>query len=263
MPDHALERQEQATRADREETRQQLRNLHAREALLARVRVADEQAEAEREPGDVRERLAGPDGERRQHREDLAVEDPLELLELLRLEVFDLGHDDPGGLEPGAQVALPELRLLGRQRRGALSDLGERGLRRQPVGRAHGDAGRDLVHQPGHPDHEELVHVRGEDRAEVDALEQGQRVVACDVEHAAVEVELRQLPVQEPRLLFGGADSHDRLSSLAARGHWVTNSLRWLSRASRASACRRRPLARARARTAASGRRPGQGRSRR
>ena len=50
------------------------RHLDAREALLARLGVADEHAEAQRQPRDVRERLPGPDGERRQHRVDLAAE---------------------------------------------------------------------------------------------------------------------------------------------------------------------------------------------
>ena len=224
MPDHPLERHEQAARADRQEARQQLGHLHAREALLPGLGIADEEAEAEREPRDVRERLARADRERRQHREDLAVEDALELLQLLRLEVLDLGDDDPLRLEARLEVALPELRLLGGERGRPLADLGERGLGRQPVRRAHGDAGGDLVHQPRHPDHEELVHVRGEDRAEVDPLEQRHGVVADDLEHPTVEVELRQLAVQEPRLRLGGAHGHGNLPSRTHPGRGVTNS---------------------------------------
>ena len=58
VADHPLERHEQAALADRQEARQQLGHLDAREPLLAGLRVADEEAEAEREARDVRERLA-------------------------------------------------------------------------------------------------------------------------------------------------------------------------------------------------------------
>ena len=72
--DHGLERDERAPLADLEEARQALGHLHAREALLPRLRIANEDGEAVGEARDVRERLPGPDGERRQHRVDLAVE---------------------------------------------------------------------------------------------------------------------------------------------------------------------------------------------
>ena len=234
VPDHALERHEQAPRADREKARQQLGDLHARETLLSSLRVADEQAEAQREPGDVRERLSRPDRERGQDGKDLGVEDTLELLELIGLEILDLGDDDPLRLERRPEVALPELRLLRRERRRALSDLGERGLRRQPVRRAHRHARCELVHQPGDPDHEELVHVRGEDRAEVDALEQRHRLVAGDLKHPPVEVELRQLSVEEPGLRFVGGHGHERLSSLAAEGRGLRSRLQVVTGAAQA-----------------------------
>ena len=60
--------------ADRDEARQHLlRHLHAREGLLRGLRVADEHRERQRQVGDVGERPPEPDGERRQHREDLAA----------------------------------------------------------------------------------------------------------------------------------------------------------------------------------------------
>src|SRR5262249_38270867 len=52
VSDHALEGDEQAALADRQEARQQLWHLDAREALVAGVGVADEDAEAERERRD-------------------------------------------------------------------------------------------------------------------------------------------------------------------------------------------------------------------
>ena len=125
VADHALEREVDAALADGQEPRQELRHLDPRETLLARLRVAHEEAEAQREPGDVRKRLAGPDGERRQHREDLALETARQLLELLRLAVLDVRDDDPFRGQRRSQLALPELRLPRHQLEHALADLGE------------------------------------------------------------------------------------------------------------------------------------------
>ena len=49
VPDDALEGEEEPARADREEARKQLGDLDAGEPLLARIRVADEDAEAQRQ----------------------------------------------------------------------------------------------------------------------------------------------------------------------------------------------------------------------
>ena len=85
--DHALERQQPAVRAGREEPRQSFRHLHAGEALLAALRVAREHPEAEGQARDVREALPGADAERRQHGEDLALEAVLEHAQLVGIEV--------------------------------------------------------------------------------------------------------------------------------------------------------------------------------
>ena len=58
--DDALEGDEGAALADLEEAREAFRHLHAREALLPGLRVADEHGEAVREARDVREGLPGP-----------------------------------------------------------------------------------------------------------------------------------------------------------------------------------------------------------
>ena len=106
--DDLLERDVQAAAAEVEEAREPLGDLHAREALLARLGILREDREREREPGDVGERLARADGERREHRVDLAVEAPLELRELLRPEILDAADRDSLGGERGTQLALPE-----------------------------------------------------------------------------------------------------------------------------------------------------------
>ena len=113
-------------------------HLHAREALLARLGVAGEDAEAERKAGDVREGLAGADPERGQDREDLALEALLELGKLVRIEIVDLRDHDPLVRERRPERLLPELRLALGQLEHALADQRQRRARRQPVRRANG-----------------------------------------------------------------------------------------------------------------------------
>ena len=98
----------EAATAELEEARQSLRDLDAGEPRLTDVRVLGEDRQRERKSRDVRERLPRPDGKRRQDREDLAMEAPLELLEPLRLEVLDASDCDAFGLECRAELLLPE-----------------------------------------------------------------------------------------------------------------------------------------------------------
>ena len=64
-----------------------------------------------------------------------------------------------------------------------------RGGDRQPGG--------DAPLQPGHPDHEELVQVGGEDGQEIDPLQQVQVRVLGELQHPGVEGQPAQLSVQE------------------------------------------------------------------
>ena len=91
------------------------------------------------------------------------------------------------------QRRLPLAELTGRR-----PDLLEHLARHQPGRRPHGQPGRDPPLEPGHADHEELVEVAGEDRQEPRALEQRQALVLGQLEHPLVEVEPRQLAVEEP-----------------------------------------------------------------
>ena len=73
---------------ERHEARQDLgRDLHAREHRLVGDGVAHEHGEAERQVGDVGERPARGDRERRQRREDRLLEVPRELRALLLVEL--------------------------------------------------------------------------------------------------------------------------------------------------------------------------------
>jgi hypothetical protein len=137
---------------------------------------------------------------RRRARQDRKISlEPRRAPAFLGLEIPDLGDHDARLGELRLDLALPQLRLLRGQRDGALPDLRQRLLGREPVGGTAHDAGRDLIHQARDADHEELVHVPGEDRAEVDAVEERHRLVACELEHAAVEVQVRELPVEKTR----------------------------------------------------------------
>ena len=77
----------------------------------------------------------------------------------------------------------------------ALGDPLDRLRRGQAVGLARVDAGVDLVVQPGHADHDELVEVGGVDGEELDPLHQRRALVLGQLEHALVEVEPGQLAV--------------------------------------------------------------------
>ncbi len=196
MSDDLLDRHVHRPISDLEEARQELRDLDPREALLAGLGVTDEQAEREREPGDVGERLTRTDRERREHRIDLPLVELLQLLELVRTEIVDSGHDDLVLLEGRAQLPPPKLRLASGQLGDDLADLRE-GLECAADCRRHGYARGDLSHQAGDSDHEELVQIRGVDPAELDSLEQREIRVLGELEHARVEVQPRDLSIEE------------------------------------------------------------------
>src|SRR5262249_27552684 len=149
------------------------------------------------EPRDVREGLTRADRQRREDRIDLALEAALELRELLVGQVLDAAHLDALGSKPGAQLTLPESRLGGREVEHALANPCERLLRGQAVCRADGDACLGLSEQPGDADLKELVEVRREDGAVVHALEKRQRLVGGELEDARMELEVRELAVEE------------------------------------------------------------------
>src|SRR6185312_2527206 len=101
----------------------------------ARIRVADEGAEAQRQRRDVRKRLTQPDRERREDREDVALETLLELVQLLAVAVLDLADDHAGVGQGRTKLALPEFRLRCGELECLLSDCGEGLRRRSSVGR--------------------------------------------------------------------------------------------------------------------------------
>ena len=161
-----------------------------------RLRVPQPHGEREREVRDVRERPARADRQRREDREDLLGEQPVDLLQLRFVAVG--GIDDANALL--RERRRDDLAHLARVAAGQLAvapgDQLERLLRRPAVGPARVDAGVDLVVQARHAHHEELVEVRRVDREELDPLQQRQLLVLRQLQHALVEVEPRELPVE-------------------------------------------------------------------
>ena len=140
MCDHLLQRDVEPAAADLEEPRQALRDLDARESLLARLRVGREHRERQREPRDVREWLSGADRKWCQHGEDLALELSTEMLQLSLVAVLDSADHDALGRERSAQVPPPQARLLLRELEDTVPDSRECLLRREAVGRANREA---------------------------------------------------------------------------------------------------------------------------
>ena len=202
LGDQALERDERPAVTDREEARQHLlRHLHARERLLRGLRVADEHRERQRQVRDVGERPAEPDGERRQDREDLALEALGQLLAVARVHVGAGLDPDPvlGELRP--QHALEHVGLAPRLLAHRLADRRDRlGGAAAVLARAVDPAGDVLLH-PRHANHEELVEVGRVDRAELESLEERDALVLGQLQHAIVEVAPRELAVEVERVV--------------------------------------------------------------
>ena len=159
--------------------------------------VADEHRQAQRQRRDVRKRLAGADGERRQHGIDLLLEPRCELDQLLLGELLHPGDDDPLARERRAQVAAPEPRLPLVQRLHALADLRERRARRPAVLGPDVQPGGSLVEQARDSHPEELVQVRREERAVLDPLQERLALVERLLEHARAPVDPRELAIEE------------------------------------------------------------------
>ncbi len=119
----------------------------------------------------------------------------------------------PSAASAGRSSRFHRRDLRRRELEHALADSGERLLGREAVRRADGDSGLGLAEEAGDADLEELVHVRGEERAVVHALEKGQRLVGRELEHARVELEMRELPVEKCLDGLGACTGGHRLHS--------------------------------------------------
>ncbi len=152
-----------AVRED-DEAGEQVGHLHPGEAPDPRVGIADEHAEVEREVRDVGERMAGIDGQRRQHRVHVALEDvdqmgPVVVTEGRPVDQLHAGLGQAGcDLHQEHAVEVPE------ELQDPLADRHELLDRGHAVGRHGPQACGHLVLQGSHPHLEELIQVLREDR---------------------------------------------------------------------------------------------------
>ena len=180
MCDHVLQGHQQVRARrlgpQRDEARQDLgRHLHAGEHRLMGVWITNQHRQAQREVGDVWERSARRHRQRGERGEDRLLEVLGELGAALLVELVHADDADPVVGQRGSQLPFeavgqppPELEhALANQARSS-----PRGCQAVLAGRLH--AGVDLLAQPRHAHHVELVEVGRVDRAELDALEQRQ-----------------------------------------------------------------------------------------
>ena len=174
--------------------RQRVRHLDPRKGLFRRLRVFEDEPERDRQVGDERKRVPDVHREGRQHREDRALEQGLGDGTFLRGQIVPAEQMDIARRQRGPDGVGVDIGLAGEQ----VGD-GRTHRRQQPAGgrRKPFDVGTDLFAEPEDALHHELVEIRREDREEAEALEQRRSLVRRLVEHAAVEFEPAEIPVQE------------------------------------------------------------------
>ena len=167
--------------------------VHA--APVARARKLQRDGEAE--IGNERERMRRIDRQRGQHREDVLQEMIVEPGLLGLGDVGAVDQDDVFLAQVLAQRAQARL-LVGREAADRLADAHELLGRRQPVRALLDDALAHLVLQAGDAHHEEFVEVVGRDRQEAQPLQHRMVLVLGLFQHAAIEVQPGEFPVDEP-----------------------------------------------------------------
>ena len=159
-------------RGDIEEPGQARGHLDPGEEYLAGVRVAQEDAEVERESRDVGERVGRVHSEWGEDREDMAGEEFVDPGTFVLGQLVHLDLRDRLRVEAGPDVVLEQGGMAGHEFVGPDADRVHH-LQRHPPGDAgHGQAGVDAAFEAGDAHHEEFVEVGGEDREEADPLQQ-------------------------------------------------------------------------------------------
>ena len=201
--DHLFERHEAERLRHLHPARQHVRRLDPGEAGRRVSRRLDRDGERQADVRDEREGVGGVDRQRRQHGEELAVELVGEVAPLAppqpvpahQLEaVLGEGREEVAVEQPA--LALDHRPHLGVDRR----ELLEGGAVGAGIELAH--VAGELLLQAAHPLHEELVEVGVEDGDELQPLQQRVGGVLRLVQHAGVELQPRQLAVEQ----IGGCD---------------------------------------------------------
>ena len=159
--------------------------------------IAHGDGQVQGQVGDVGERVRGVDRQRREDREDRVDEHLLEVGPVVVGQVVPVGEADPFVLERRHD-------LVGEHRCRPVDEFVDPAPDRaqlvdevEPVGGGGAQAGLELLHETRDPHLEELVEVLAEDGEELGSLEQRQAVVLGQGEHAGVELEPRELAVEE------------------------------------------------------------------
>ncbi len=182
-----------------EDARQHARGLHDGGARVAPEGVAAIQLDGEVEAlvEDAREGMRGIEADGGEHRHHLAEEvvaDPF-LLQGIPFGAAQEPDALPGERRQDVLVEQPVLALD--DALGARGHLAEDLERREAVGAGGARGHLDLLLHAREPDLEELVEVGGDDAEEAQALEQRHLAILGLGEHAAIELERLQLPVEE------------------------------------------------------------------
>ena len=215
--DHLLQRHEAQRLRHLHPARQDVRRLDPGEARRRVPGGLDRDRERQADVRDERERVGRIDRERRQHGEELAVELLGEVAPLAPPQLVP-AHDLQPVLAQGREQVVVEQPPLARHHRPHLG-VDRRELLLGRAVRARGElahVARQLLLQSAHPLHEELVEVGVEDGDELQPLEQRVRRVLGLVQHPGVELQPRELAVQQ----IGRLD--DLFDGLHTRGRFRT-----------------------------------------
>ena len=194
---HVFQQHEVVVGADPQEARHAAahRHLHPRHGELAFMREAQRHQQVERQVGDERERMRRIHRQRRYQREDVLV---IVCPDRGLLFLGQFGERSDADLL-SAQITdqrLEDLALLAAELRHDDPALVQLLARRTTVDTELVHAGADLLLQAADPLHEELVHVGGGDRQELDPFKQRRATVARLVQDAEVELQPGQLAVE-------------------------------------------------------------------
>ena len=202
--DDLFERDEPLAVGEGDEPGQDRGHLHPSKPPDQRARVPDRHRQVQREVRDVGERVCRVHGQRGQDGQDRLFEDPIQERLPFLVQGIPIEDPHPSLLQGGSDLVGVDLLMAGGELSGPGSDQVQLLGWRQPVDGGNGDAGVHPLVELGHPDLEELVQIRGEDRQELDAFQHRETGVFGDRQHSFVEVEPGQVPVQVTRLKGGG-----------------------------------------------------------
>ena len=125
-------------------------------------------------------------------------------------QLVPVGEADAGVLERGDDLVGEHGRRPGDELVDPAADGAELVDEVEAVGGGGAEAGGELLHEARHPHLEELVEVLAEDGEELGPLEQRQAVVLGQRQDPGVEVEPRQLAVEEALRGVGERRMHVR-----------------------------------------------------